>query len=194
MLTLVVPRHGWEPERARLVLEAHRQGRRALHIVGGNRLDVYALANAARAAGLDPVAALRSSVIARAFTAHQLSALIEDTLPQALTRDVALVLVSDPLDVYAGEDVGREEGSVLLQRAASALAMLAGRRRDVRFIVVQDPRQGQRRHWRILEAAAHAVAAWPSQDAHARQATLEPWIVRPVRPALAAHKEAAVHA
>lgn len=177
MLALLVAGQGWAGERARRVLEAHRRGLRTAHIIAGNRHDVYALAAAAKVEGLDPAEVLRSSILARAFTAHQLAALLEDTLPVLMADRLGLVAVVDPLDQYANtEEVAEEEGIALLQRGLAKLRLLARRRPDLPLLVVQHPGAGERKHWELLEAAVESVVLPPGQAPRQRQQVLTTWM------------------
>lgn len=183
-LTLLVDAGAWSQQRTRWVLEAYQRGRRSFHVIAGNRHDVYALAAAAKAQGLDPREVLRSSLLARAFTAHQLAALLEDALPVAMAERLGFVAVTDPLDLYADEEeVAWEEGIALLQRGLAKLRLLARRRPEVPIVVVQRPGAGTARHWALLEEAAHErrLLARPSARG-ARQAPLTAWTVEVTLP------------
>ncbi|MBW3582332.1 MAG: hypothetical protein KY455_04465 [Euryarchaeota archaeon] len=114
--TLLEVGHMWSLLRHRMVLEAYHRGLPVLQLVGGHRLDPYGLARAARAAGEDAEEVLGHAQAARAFTVHQLSAFVEEELPRRLSGP-ALVVLSDPLALYAGGEVEEEEGRRLLRRA-----------------------------------------------------------------------------
>lgn len=151
---------GFRALRHQLVLRCASAGRTLFHVLGaaqgaavadpaagrgrsaglGSRLDSTGLARKAQAIGLDPAYALSSSTIARAFTAYQLSALIEETLPQAVADqpEVALILVADPLALYTEEDVHRQEGLILTERAIDALVAVAGEH-QLPVLLVQPP-------------------------------------------------------
>lgn len=176
MLTLLVAGSAWAQERARRVVEAHRAGQRAFQVVAGNRHDVYALAAAAKAEGLDPREVLKASILARAFTAHQLASLLEDTLPVMLADRLGFVAVTDPLDLYASDEVGREEGIALLQRGMAKLRLLA-HRSPVPILVVQHPGAGSAAHWEALAAVADVRAVLPPPPARGGgQPSLEAWM------------------
>lgn len=106
----------WWSVRHRLVLEAFERGLPVLQVVAGNRLDPYGLARAAQRAGHRPEEVLDHSLMARAFTAHQLSALVEEELPSRLDGP-ALVLFADPLALYQNDEIRPAEGRRLLRRA-----------------------------------------------------------------------------
>lgn len=175
MLVLLVSQASWAAERARLVLAAHRCGQRAFQVIAGNRHDVYGLAAAAKAEGLDPREVLRSSVLARAFTAHQLASLLEDTLPVAMAEPLAFAAVVDPLDLYADEEeLSREEGIALLQRGLAKLRLLARRRPEVPLFVVQRPGSGAPPHWDCLQAVVDASVLLDAAPLRRRRAPALP--------------------
>lgn len=102
-------RHGW-----------------AVAVDGGNSLDPYILAKHARRAGLAPRRALQGMRIARAFTAYQLSALLEETLlDEVIDHTPALVLVSCLPEMYMDEDVPWVEANALVERAMALLRGIA---------------------------------------------------------------------
>lgn len=116
---------------------------------GGNFLDVYRLAAAARrrAAARYPGGArgelatyeelaLDRVRLARGFTAYQLQTIIEDILPAAAMRsegegegggEVGLICAPGLLDMYLDDELSREEAHTLVGRALSSLRRLAGR-------------------------------------------------------------------
>lgn len=126
-ITLLEGRAGVEAIRQRLVVDCATRGRSVMQVVGGNRLDSNGLARRAQALGLDPDYVLGTSVVARGFTAYQLSVLIEEWLPAHLTDDegTVLAIVSDPLALYTDEDVRRIEGRRLAEQAIASLARTA---------------------------------------------------------------------
>jgi hypothetical protein len=121
-LTLLVGEaaHG-APER--LVLAAAAEGRGALLVCGDNRLDAFGLLARARAAGLEDAVA-DGLLLARAFTVHQLVALVDETLPlMARERsDAGVALVTGLLDLFLDEDVREAEARTLLRRCLRGLA------------------------------------------------------------------------
>jgi RecA/RadA recombinase len=107
------------------VCQAARGGT-AIVVDGGNSADPYVLAAHARRSGLAPRAALGAVRVARAFTAYQMSAIVEETLPaEALDHPPALVLASCLPELYLDEDVPWHEGDVLVERAVALLRQLA---------------------------------------------------------------------
>lgn len=153
-ITLLEGTRGTEAARHRLVLDAARSGRVTVHVVGSERLDTTGLARRAQAAGLDPGYVLRSSIVARAFTAYQLSVLLEERLPAALeAEDAAAGLVLDPLRLYTDEDVKPAEARRLADQAVQRLQAVA-EAFQVPLLVVQPPRGRRRALTRMLREAA----------------------------------------
>lgn len=182
-LTLLEMGRGFQAVRHRLVLDCATSGRSVLQFISaaegavitgrgdaravaiGHRLDSTRLARKALAHGLDPAYVLRASVIARAFTAYQLSSLMHDTLPEALagTDHHALVLATDPLSLYTEDDVPRREGRVLAEHATQALAQ-AAQDHDLPVLVVQPPMGGPAFMDPLYEHAREHVRIQPHPD------------------------------
>lgn len=119
-----------------LAARALAAGHAMVWVDGGTGPDVYTLANALETAGADPVAGLARLRLARAFTAHQLQAIIEGALAEQVDAGTGLVLAADLPHLYEDKDVPASEGRVLLARALSALASLA-RRHDVAVVATR---------------------------------------------------------
>jgi hypothetical protein len=98
----------------------------AVAVDGGNSLDPYLVAAHARRAGIAPRRVLERLRIARAFTAHQMSAILEETLlPEVLDHTPSVVLVSCLPELYLDEDVPWVEANALVGRAMDLLRDLA---------------------------------------------------------------------
>ncbi len=140
-LTLVEGATGTEAMRQRLIIDCAQNGRTVLHITSGNPIDSTGLARRAQAQGLDPAYVLHASLIARGFTAYQLSALLEERMPDLLSKDdsIAAVLVLDPLALYTDEDVRQEESMSLTQHAVDHLKD-ASREHACPIVIVQPRR------------------------------------------------------
>lgn len=134
---------------------------------GGMGPDVYTLANALETAGADPVQGLARVRLARAFTAHQLQALVEGALPQEVTPGTGLVLAADLPDLYLDKDVPPNEARILLTRALSALSTLA-RRHDVAVVATRRCQTGPRDNPLVArlfrEHAAREVRVRPTPE------------------------------
>lgn len=107
----------------RLVLSALASGGEVFVACGDNRLDAFRLLALARRRGLEREAC-DGVRLARAFTVHQWTAILEETLPRAAELPCTLVIAAGFLDLYHDEDVRPEEGRALLLRGASALSRL----------------------------------------------------------------------
>lgn len=124
---LVAPRHALGSAEARLILDAVAAGQSVLLVSGDNRVDAYGLLALARRRGMEEAVAQDVSV-ARAFTVHQLAALLVDHLPRMADETRAdLVLVAGLLDLFLDEDVQPAEGLVLLRRVLRALPTVRAR-------------------------------------------------------------------
>lgn len=110
---------------SRLLLDAVAGGGEALLACADNRLDAYGLLRRARVRRLE--APLADGVwTARAFTVHQLMALVEDVLPRlARERPARVALVTGLLGPFLDEDVEPDEARTLLRRALRTLAAWA---------------------------------------------------------------------
>jgi len=101
-----------------------------LYIDGGNSFDPYGLMAHAKMLGVDRDLVLDNIRVARAFTAHQLTSLLHDSLPKALEARAAAgqdggrpltVVVSHIADLYTDRDVGRSEARGMLDLCAGRL-------------------------------------------------------------------------
>ena len=101
-------------------------GEAVVAVDGGNRFDPYEIARAARASGGDGREALSRIRISRAFTCHQMEALLSRRLPEALARfDARLVLVLGLPETFADADVPYAEACRVFRNCLSALRRLA---------------------------------------------------------------------
>lgn len=89
---------------------------------GGNRSNPYPLVKALRRLTNDPVQALNRIQIARAFTCHQVIALLEQTLEER--RESRPVLVLDLLSTFYDESVSFRESQRLLERGLHSIQAL----------------------------------------------------------------------
>ena len=119
-------------------------GEPVVAVDGGNRFDPYEVARAERALGGTGREALSRLLVSRAFTCHQLEALLARRLPAALSRSrarVALVLALP--ETFADEDVPYAEACRVFRGCLSALRRLS--REGTRVVVAgerQSPREG----------------------------------------------------
>jgi len=113
---------------------------------GANRFDPYEISGAARARGGDGREALSRIRVSRAFTCHQMEALLSRRLPGALSRfDARLALVLGLPETFADADVPYAEACRVFRNCLSALRRLA--RRGTRVVLVgkgEPPAKGGR--------------------------------------------------
>jgi hypothetical protein len=131
------------PGACRLALRALARpllsGEPVVAVDGGNRFDPYEVARAERALGGSGRDALSRLLVSRAFTCHQLEALLARRLPAALSRSrarVALVLALP--ETFADEDVPYAEACRVFRSCLSALRRLS---RDGTRVVVTGERE-----------------------------------------------------
>ncbi|HSE98410.1 MAG TPA: hypothetical protein VLD57_09120, partial [Blastocatellia bacterium] len=95
-----------------VIARAACERRQVRVICGDNRFDPYAVARLAKSRGVRPEAVLRSVLIARAFTAYQLSELV-NRLDHSTTD---LVVISGPCTTFFDEDVPIVDAARLFYR------------------------------------------------------------------------------
>jgi hypothetical protein len=135
------------PGACRLALRALARpllsGEAVVAVDGGNRFDPYEVARAERALGGSGREALSRLLVSRAFTCHQLEALLARRLPDTLARSHARVaLVLGLPETFADEDVPYVEACRVFQACLSALRRLS--REGTRVVVAGEggpPRQ-----------------------------------------------------
>jgi hypothetical protein len=103
-------------------------GEAVVAVDGGNRFDPYEIGKAARALGGDGKEALERIRVSRAFTCHQMEALLVRKLPSALARyDARLALVLGLADTFTDADVPYAEACRIFRSCLSALRRIAGK-------------------------------------------------------------------
>jgi len=97
-----------------------------LCIDGGNCANVYQCVSFARQYGMEARSVLRSIIISRAFTIHQLARLIIRSLPEAISRfDTKVVVISDLLEMFLDDpQIRQREARYLLGEILKAIAKL----------------------------------------------------------------------
>lgn len=101
----------------------------AIYVDGGNSFNPYEISNIARELSLDPKSTLERVFISRAFTAYQLSAIISETLEDALKRYKSkLVLISKITSLFLDRDVPAKEALELFRKMTFHLGDLALKR------------------------------------------------------------------
>jgi len=101
-------------------------GEAVVAVDGGNRFDPYAISKAARALGGDGREALSRIRVSRAFTCHQMEALLAHRLAPALARfDAGLALVLGLPETFTDADVPYPEACRIFRGCLSALGRIA---------------------------------------------------------------------
>ena len=125
-------------------------------IDGGNIFDPYLISETARLFSLDPEETLRNIWVSRAFTSHQLTALITEKLPEILDReDSKLVIVSDIAALYCDSDIGTLEAKTTFNHITLSLWNLA-RENNLLLVTTSLSSRGERK--RRLEQYIHGRA------------------------------------
>ncbi|MCW4027663.1 MAG: hypothetical protein NWE76_09305 [Candidatus Bathyarchaeota archaeon] len=125
-------------------------------IDGGNIFDPYLISENARLFSLDPEETLRNIWVSRAFTSHQLTALITEKLPEILDReDSKLVIVSDIAALYCDSDIGTLEAKTTFNHITLFLWNLA-RENNLLLVTTSLSSRGERK--RRLEQYIHGRA------------------------------------
>lgn len=101
-------------------------GEPVVAVDGGNRFDPYEVGRAERALGGSGRVALSRLLVSRAFTCHQMEALLCRDLPAALARSRArIVLVLGLPELFDDGDVPYAEACRVFRRCLSALRRLS---------------------------------------------------------------------
>jgi hypothetical protein len=101
-------------------------GETVVAVDGGNRFDPYEIGKAAGALGGDGKEALSRIHVSRAFTCHQMEALLSRRLQGALSRfDAKLALIMGLPETFSDADVPYAEACRVFQNCLSALRRIA---------------------------------------------------------------------
>jgi hypothetical protein len=132
--------------RCQLPIEGNGLNSTAIFVDGGNTFNPYSISAIAQEFGLDPKPALERVFVSRAFTAYQLSAIILETLEEALKQYRSkLVLLSDLTGLFLDKDVPTREAFELFSKAVTYLSDLTIRR-NVIVVATCFPFEHSRRH------------------------------------------------
>ncbi len=105
---------------------------RVLYIDGGNTFDPYVVSAIAQEYCLEPKSVLEKILISRAFTAHQLTALVFEKLEETLKKYRSkLVVISDITGLFLDRDVSKIEGRDIFVKMIQSLSEVAPKRRVV---------------------------------------------------------------
>jgi hypothetical protein len=108
-------------------------GEPVVAVDGGNRFDPYEIGKAERALGGNGRVALSRILISRAFTCHQMEALLSQRLGPARTEAGIAVVLGLP-ETFTDADVPFAEACRVFRNCLSSLCRLAAR--DVRVVLV----------------------------------------------------------
>ncbi len=106
-----------------IISRAVYQNRQVRFICGDNRFDPYAVTRFAKRFRRSPKDMLRSILIARAFTAHQLVELVSRLDPLSNAKN--LVVISGPCSLFFDEDLSLVDAARLFYRMLWRLVELA---------------------------------------------------------------------
>lgn len=102
------------------------RGENVVAVDGGNRFDPYEIGKAAKTLGGDGKDALSRIHVSRAFTCHQMEALLSRRLPDALSRfDARLALVLGLPETFSDADVSYAEACRIFRNCLSSLRRIA---------------------------------------------------------------------
>ncbi len=128
-------------------------GEPVVAVDGGNRFDPYEIGRAERALGGSGRAALSRILVSRAFTCHQMEALLSLRLPAALARERArIALVLGLPETFADEDVPYAEACRVFRGCVSALRRIS--RGGTRVVLAGNPPTARAGFSRYLERTA----------------------------------------
>lgn len=122
------------------------RGERAVVVDGENNFDPFVFGDAARRVALSPEQLLQNLFVSRAFTCHQLQALVVDRLAPALRETRSrLVLAVGLLSTFYDEQVPLWEARRLLRPTLGRLRRLARRGCGVLVLLPGEPRAAGKR-------------------------------------------------
>lgn len=141
---------------------------------GANIIDPTFILRLLRGFAVDPRSVLERLHLSRAFTAHQLEALVCERLEEASTRFASrLCLVSGLLDTLSDAEVPLREASGMLRRIVARLRDLADQGRRVVILAPDPPGASAERRALARPAAAAADRVFRLCDTGGRFALRE---------------------
>ncbi len=116
------------------VREWHRD---VIWVDGGNSVNPYDLTYVCKRFRLRPEEVLNSISVSRAFTAYQMSTLVEESLEEELCRSKGgMVVVSCYPDLFQDADMDWEESLKLMERGMGKLRSLTAKHRTVSVVTI----------------------------------------------------------
>jgi hypothetical protein len=144
-------------------------------IDGGNTLELYRIAQLARAHHLDPKQVLDNIYISRAFTAYQITALIMQKLKTTITKtDAKLVIISDLPGFFLDADLPDNEAEKVFSQVLTFLQNFAKENKIV-LVTTYLPHKEDKRNTnlhKLAEAKANVILSL-KQTKYAREIRLE---------------------
>lgn len=99
---------------------------------GGNTFRLYRVSRLARLHHLRPRDVLRRIFISRAFTMHQMTSIILDSLEEVIRKyDARLVIISDFQGLYLDKDIPLEESKEVFSQVTSYISEFAKRKNTI---------------------------------------------------------------
>jgi hypothetical protein len=118
--------------RAELSTDKGGLGSSVVFVDGGNSFSPYLVAEVARGYGLEPRSVLEGIYVSRAFTAYQLSSLIQEKLEPFLnSKRAGLLVVSDVTSLFFDEDIPKTEAKDLFIKVCAKLSEIAAKKRSI---------------------------------------------------------------
>jgi hypothetical protein len=112
--------------RAQLPLQLGGLESNVIFVDGGNTFRLYKVSRLARLFGLRPRQVLQRILISRAFTAHQMTAIVLEKLEETIERhDAKMVILSDFEALYLDKDVRPDETKAVYSQVTAYLAKIA---------------------------------------------------------------------
>lgn len=147
-----------------LLTPALLAGERVFIADGGNSFNPYDLGKAAQWVDQEPRDLLRRVHISRAFTCHQMLALVRSLPCLAEGTGCRLVVLWDPLSTFYDEAVPAHETKRLWSQTLAQLRSLAEGELLLLALCPAHPMEGKRRFLPSLQEAADRVALWQGPD------------------------------
>ena len=161
--------------RAQLAKQIGGLGSCVVFIEGGNTFRLYQIARIAQAHQLNPKQVLDKIYISRAFTAHQLTALIIQKLKDATKKfNAKLVIISDIAGYFLDKDLIDDEAQQVFSQITTYLSRFAHENNLI--VIATDLPHGDLRRNNILHTlACHKAGVVLSlrQTKHSRTISLE---------------------
>jgi hypothetical protein len=129
-------------------------------IDGANTFQLYQITRLAKLHQLDPKQVLDHIIIARAFTAYQMTTLIMQKLEETITKhNTKLAIISDIAATFLDKDIQDEEAKKIYSQITAKLSAITKKHQTI-IIVTYPPHQDTRRNiylQTLTQATANVV-------------------------------------